>query len=266
VLGIAGQKSKEFQKFGQSRVTDDMLEREMTVNVNVGMGATDPTVRMQRLGAALSFMSHLMKMPPSGVNLGEVFRELFALAGYQYGDRFMSQDPKIALMERQVQALGMKLGVQVKNKEGEQKTKLQVSREKNATAVTMKRMEIEGAAQQKQAEMMIQDRAAQLDFASKSDLANQQATQQGAAADKDREFQKGQAEAGFAHEKEMKETAIVEKRVTSLEENQNKLVEGFNKLAQMLDAKFKEKPKPRRRTGKARLPSGKEMSFEVNEE
>ena len=43
ILGLAQKNSKMFQQFGQDQTIDELLMQEITLNVNVGMGATDPT-------------------------------------------------------------------------------------------------------------------------------------------------------------------------------------------------------------------------------
>ena len=110
VLEIAGKKSKQFQKFGMDKVTDDMLEREMTVNVNVGMGNTDPVTKMQKFLAGVMAFAKISVKPPPGVNLEEVFKEVMALSGYSDGERFtMGNDPEKAAMAMQVKQMQMKL-------------------------------------------------------------------------------------------------------------------------------------------------------------
>ena len=117
VLGIAAQKAKLFQKYGMDRVTDEMIEREMLVNVNVGMGATDPTTRLQKFLVAMDHFTKICVRPPPGIDLKEVFKEIMALTGYQDGERFTNQqDPeKVKLMQQlqmamqKLQVLGMKV-------------------------------------------------------------------------------------------------------------------------------------------------------------
>jgi hypothetical protein len=91
VLAIAGQRAKILQKFGQDEVTDDMLAQELTTEVNVGMGSTDTTMMLQRLIYAVTAFAQIAKTPPPGVNLGEIWKEIMALSGYQDGDRFSTQ-------------------------------------------------------------------------------------------------------------------------------------------------------------------------------
>ena len=110
VLEIAGKKSKQFQKFGMDKVTDDMLEREMTVNVNVGMGNTDPVTKMQKFLSGIMAFAKISLKPPPGVNLEEVFKEVMALSGYSDGERFsMGNDPEKAAQAMQLKQLQMKL-------------------------------------------------------------------------------------------------------------------------------------------------------------
>jgi hypothetical protein len=91
VLAIAGQKAKLLQKFGQDEVTDEMLEQELTTEVNVGMGSTDSVAMLQRFIFGVQAFAQIAKAPPAGVNLGEVWKEIMSLSGYQDGDRFSTQ-------------------------------------------------------------------------------------------------------------------------------------------------------------------------------
>ena len=110
VLELAGQKSKQFQKFGMDRITDDMLEREMTVNVNVGMGNTDPVTKLNKFLASVMAFAKISVRPPPGINLEEVWKEIAALSGYADGERFtLGQDPEKMRLAQINQQLQMKL-------------------------------------------------------------------------------------------------------------------------------------------------------------
>lgn len=110
ILAIAGQKAKVFQKFGVDRVTDDMLDRELTVNINVGMGATDPVTKLQKFILAMQSFAQIAVKPPPGVNLEEVLKEICALSGYQDGERFtMGQNPELIKLQQTIQALMQKM-------------------------------------------------------------------------------------------------------------------------------------------------------------
>lgn len=91
VMAIAGQKAKVLQKFGVDAVTDDMLEQELTTNVNVGMGSTDTTAMLARLVYAVREYAQIAKIAPAGINLAEILKEFMSLSGYQDGERFSTQ-------------------------------------------------------------------------------------------------------------------------------------------------------------------------------
>lgn len=112
ILAIAGQKAQAYQKYGLDQITDDLLDAELTVAVNVGMGATDPTTKLQRfLGACMGF-ANISKAQPPGVNLSEVFKEVMALSGYQDGERFAAgQNPEMAKQQQVIQQLLKKMQV-----------------------------------------------------------------------------------------------------------------------------------------------------------
>jgi hypothetical protein len=102
VLAIAGQKAKILQKFGQDEVTDEMLDQELTTQVNVGMGSTDSTAMLARFIYALDAFAKISQKPPPGVNLSEVWKEIMALSGYQDGDRFSTQGNAEAAKQEQI--------------------------------------------------------------------------------------------------------------------------------------------------------------------
>jgi hypothetical protein len=146
LLALAGEKAKIFQKYGVNEVNDAILDKELTVTVNVGMGATDPVVKMQRFtGAVMTYHNLTAKMPPPGMDLKEIWKELAALSGYQDGNRFWvdGTDPALAKaqqMIQQMQKMIQQLMLEKKNKEGANVVKLQTSRETNATKLLMERM------------------------------------------------------------------------------------------------------------------------------
>ena len=135
VLEIAGQKSKQFQKFGMDRITDDMLEREMTVNVNVGMGNTDPVTKLQKFLVGTQAFAKIAIRPPPGVNLEEVWKEIMALSGYADGERFtLGQNPEMMRLQQTIQQLQMKLQqlmIERKNKAEANQAKIATNRENN---------------------------------------------------------------------------------------------------------------------------------------
>ena len=72
LLGLAAKQSKMLQRFGIDQVTDELLNQEITLNVNVGMGATDPTQKLQKFLMAMNSYSMMMRNPIPGINMVEV--------------------------------------------------------------------------------------------------------------------------------------------------------------------------------------------------
>ncbi|MDO9402046.1 MAG: hypothetical protein Q7T46_11465 [Polaromonas sp.] len=87
LLGLAGEKAQLAQKYGINQVTDELLNNELTVRVNVGMGATDPQTKLQKFVMAMKTYADIMQTMPD-VEPEQVRKELFGLAGYKNGVRF----------------------------------------------------------------------------------------------------------------------------------------------------------------------------------
>lgn len=138
LMALAGQKAKIAQRYGVNEVTDEMMDRNMTLTVNVGMGATDPVMKLQRFVYAVTSFANIAKLPPPGIDLKSVWKEMAGLSGYQDGQRFLIDgiDPQVAkLMQERMQMMKMiqQLQMQIKNKEGANIAKLQHGKEANRT-------------------------------------------------------------------------------------------------------------------------------------
>lgn len=105
ILGLAGAKAQLQQKYGIDRVTDDLLNQSLTVSVNVGLGATDPAKKLGRFMGALQAYGTATQIP--GLNSEEVAKEVFGLAGYKGGMRFVQapNDPRLMQMQQQMQQM-----------------------------------------------------------------------------------------------------------------------------------------------------------------
>lgn len=95
ILSIAAENSEVFQRYGQDVQVDQLLDHELVVSVNVGMGNTDPMQRVQKfnqvLGAAAQIPEVAQRMKGD-----EVGKEMFALGGYSEGERFFLGDEEWA--------------------------------------------------------------------------------------------------------------------------------------------------------------------------
>lgn len=137
LLAIAAKNSKLFQKFGIDEVTDDLLNQEITLTVNVGMGATDPTQKLQKFLTAMNMFSQMLRNPVPGVNMVEVGKEIFGHLGYQDGSRFFTVDnPELDQMQQQLRAAMLEIQTlqqQLKDKSNTQLVSLEKTRESNQT-------------------------------------------------------------------------------------------------------------------------------------
>jgi hypothetical protein len=106
LLALVGNNAQLFDRFGLSEITDQLLKQELTLTVNVGMGATDPTTKLQKFLTAMGSYSNLAKSPPPGVNLQEVGKEIFGHLGYSDGSRFFNSDnPQVLALQQQLQQM-----------------------------------------------------------------------------------------------------------------------------------------------------------------
>ena len=135
VMKIAGKRAKVFQKYGIDEVTDQLLENELTLTVNVGMGATDPMQKLQKFIAAMGAYTNMLVKPPPGINMQEVGKEIFGHLGYSDGSRFFTNDnPQIQQMQQQMQQMQgiiQQLTQKVQDKQTAHQVKVKVAAEKN---------------------------------------------------------------------------------------------------------------------------------------
>ena len=101
ILGIAASKASLFQRFGHDKVTDELLNGSCTATVNVGIGATNPAMKLRAFQQAAQIVETIMGNPVAaqGLNFHEVLKEIMAGAGYRDGERFIKPgfDPAQAM-------------------------------------------------------------------------------------------------------------------------------------------------------------------------
>ena len=137
VLAFAGKRAELFQRFGIDQVTDELLEKELTLTVNVGMGATDPNAKLNRFIAGITAYTAIISRPVPGLNVAEVGKEIFAHLGYADGARFTTVDnPQVLQLQQQLQqatAMIQQLQQKAKEKQTGHMVNLQKARENNQT-------------------------------------------------------------------------------------------------------------------------------------
>lgn len=96
VLAIAANKAGAWQHYAQTPDLDRLLDQELTLTVNVGMGATDPDARFQRFMQATGAYAQIVQTAPPDLNIPEVRKELYGLAGFKDSMRFFTKiDPRL---------------------------------------------------------------------------------------------------------------------------------------------------------------------------
>lgn len=114
ILALAGRKAKLPQKFGIDTVTDELLDKELTLNVNIGQGTTSPQDQVNRFMFGLNTLREILAdgaLAKYGLQINEVIKEVFGKLGYKSGARFFNPDvdPMITMLENQVKDLQQKL-------------------------------------------------------------------------------------------------------------------------------------------------------------
>ncbi len=116
ILALAGNKAQLFQRFGIDKVTDDLLDCAVTTKVNVGIGATNPSMRLRAFQQAAQILQQVFASPVAamGLNFHEVLKEIMANAGYRDGERFIKPgfDPETSMQQMEQAKSGGKNGDQ----------------------------------------------------------------------------------------------------------------------------------------------------------
>jgi hypothetical protein len=114
ILALAGKRAKLYEKYGISEITDELIEREMIVNVNVGLGSANPEAQFERFTAGIGKLIEILSSPLAGrLNFDEVTKEIFGKLGYKDGQRFFNQeeeqDPQVKSLTDEVARLQQEL-------------------------------------------------------------------------------------------------------------------------------------------------------------
>lgn len=112
VLGLCGKKAGLFQKFGVDTVTDEMLSEELTLNCNVGMGATNPTEKVNTLSLGMGTLRTILSdglLEKYGLDPQALIKEVLGALGHKDGGRFFDfnqkEDPRMQSLMQQIDQL-----------------------------------------------------------------------------------------------------------------------------------------------------------------
>ena len=155
ILAIAANKAQLFPKYGINQATDSLLKQDLTLTVNVGLGATDPSQKLQRFLAAAKTYADIVRSVP-GINTDEVQKEIFSLSGYKNGGRFfqgqqLPEEVKQAFQQAQQQM--QQLQQQLEQAQAALKDKSQELQLEQAKAVAEHQMEAQDSEREFQLKM-----------------------------------------------------------------------------------------------------------------
>ena len=112
IIALCSKKAKLFQKFGLDSATDEMLAQELTLNCNIGMGATNPTDKVNTLALGMGTIRTILQdglLEKYGLQPSELIKEVLGALGHKDGGRFFkfddAQDPRIEALNQQIQEL-----------------------------------------------------------------------------------------------------------------------------------------------------------------
>lgn len=108
IIALAGKDAQIWEK-GHEEVTQEMLDQDVILNVNVGIGSINPQTQLDRfLYATNSLAKVLGESFTTKLELMEIIKEVYGKCGYKDGARFINQedqpDPMAVLQEEILKA------------------------------------------------------------------------------------------------------------------------------------------------------------------
>ena len=147
----AANRAKLIQKYGINEITDQILDAELTMSVDVGIGATDPNMRLQRFATATKMAAETFAAAAASPlvaktwNIKEQIKEIYGHAGYKDGLRFFNfeedQDPRITMFEQQLEQAMNK----IKELEGKADVQLRIADTRRQSAFEVQTLRNQGA-------------------------------------------------------------------------------------------------------------------------
>jgi hypothetical protein len=118
ILALAGTRA-QLQRFGVDEITDEILGQELSLRVNVGVGATNPQEQINNFTKAMGALREILAdgtLEKYGLDVAEVIKELFGKLGYKDGSRFFSvedEDPRLTAAKSTIEQLQQALAAKV---------------------------------------------------------------------------------------------------------------------------------------------------------
>ena len=112
ILALCAARAQLWQKFGIDAVTDDLLAEELTLTVNVGMGATNPQDKVNTLALGMGTIRAILAdglLEKYGLQPQALIKEILGALGHKDGGRFFDfkngDDPRVQSLMAQVEQL-----------------------------------------------------------------------------------------------------------------------------------------------------------------
>ncbi len=94
LLAVAAQNSPMWIRYGEDTVTDELLQQDLEVVIDVGMGNTDPTQRVQKLTFGIGAVMQIPDMARR-IKSMDVANEIMGALGYKSAARFFMNDAEL---------------------------------------------------------------------------------------------------------------------------------------------------------------------------
>ena len=112
ILALCSRKAQLVQRYGIDAATDELLDAELTLNVNVGMGATNPTDKVNTLALGMGAIRTILTdglLEKYGLQPQELIKEILGALGHKDGGRFFDfksgEDPRVQALMQQIEQL-----------------------------------------------------------------------------------------------------------------------------------------------------------------
>ncbi len=143
IITLSAKKSGAYKRYDLENKLEQMkIDQELNVTVNVGMGVTDPNMKLAKFLAAITQGIGVIKQLPPGVDASAIWKEIFGLSGYQDGAAFlMNNDPEAlsqgSMQQKQMQMLMQQLVQKIKEKDSATQAKVAIAHEGNLTKLAI---------------------------------------------------------------------------------------------------------------------------------
>lgn len=203
VLAVSAKRAKLMPRFGINTVTDEMLNSQVAVSVDAGIGSSDPMISLQKFQQASQIVIGLLGQGAQmRMKQDAIIDEVYGKAGYKdAADRFFNpsdeQDPRIQQMQQAMQEMQgqmQQMAMELENKDKEMQTRVQVARLNAVAGLAKQEMSLKHA-----------EKTAFVDMAGQQMAAENDRQFQREQGESDRQFQQEQGDAGHARAMEMQQ-------------------------------------------------------------